>query len=116
MITLGGATRVLIRWVASIPSTPGIRTSISTTSGRVPGDYVQRRPAVGRLADHLDVLDLVEDHPESGAHEGLVVDEHDSDHGEVARGTASKGSVARTRKPPAGSGPGQFTALWDLVA
>jgi hypothetical protein len=44
-----------------------------------PVDHLDRAAAIRCLADDLDVLGLVEDDPEGGAHQFLVVDEHDAD-------------------------------------
>lgn len=53
--------------------------------------------AVARLADDVDVVRVVQDHPQSGAHEGLVVgDDHPDRH---------VGRVARTANPRSGRGP-----------
>ena len=61
-----------------MPSIRGIRTSISTTSGR------SRPTAAGtsapsRLADDLDVGLGLEDGPQPAADQRLVVDEQDGD-------------------------------------
>ena len=65
------------RRVASMPSSSGMRMSISTTSGCEPLGLLDRLQAVGGLADHVEVVLGVEDHPEPGAHERLVVgDQH----------------------------------------
>src|SRR5581483_6159273 len=63
-------------------------------------DLVDRLTAVRRLADDLDLGLGVEDHPEPGAYERLVVDEQDADHC-----GASTGSCARSTKPPPARGP-----------
>ena len=55
-----------------------MRMSMSTTSGRVLARGLERLQAVARLADDLDVGLRLEDHPEAGAHERLVVDDQDS--------------------------------------
>ncbi len=65
---------------ASRPSTPGIRMSISTTSGPRVAHEVEGGRAVVGLADDLDVVLGVEEHAEPGAHERLVVGQHDPDH------------------------------------
>ena len=62
-----------MRRVASMPSTPGIRTSISTTSGCSALHERDGLGAVARLADHLHVLLGLEDHAEAAADERLVV-------------------------------------------
>jgi hypothetical protein len=61
---------------------------------------VDRLVAVVGLADHLEVVLGVDECPEAGAHEGLIVREQDADH---AR--SPSGSRARTRKPPSSRGP-----------
>ena len=63
-------------------------------------NLVDRVAAVGRLADDLDLRLGVEDHPEAGADERLVVDEQNADHDR-----ASAGSCARSTKPPPSRGP-----------
>ena len=65
--------------VASIPSTAGMRTSISTTCGLRRSASSTASPPFGRLADHFDVVVRVEDHPEARADKGLVVDDQDAD-------------------------------------
>ena len=62
-----------IRRVASRPSTPGIRMSIKITSGRSARARSTRLLPVDRLADHLDVRGRLEQHPEAGADQRLVV-------------------------------------------
>ena len=66
-----------MRRVASMPSIVGMRTSITTTSGRSRSNRADRVGAVDRLADDLEVVLGVEDHPEPAAHQGLVVGDHD---------------------------------------
>ena len=92
--------RAVISRVAAMPSSSGMRMSISTTSG-------SRRPAlwiglvaVGRLADDLDVGMVLEHEPEAGAHERLVVGDQDAD-----AHAPPIGSRAWTRKPPLGRRP-----------
>ena len=53
---------------------PGIRRSMSTTSGRELRRRGDRLRAVGGLADHLDPAEL-EDHPQAVPHQVLVVDD-----------------------------------------
>ena len=88
--------------VASMPSSTGIRMSISTTSGLVSSARATASSPVARLGDDLDVGLGVEDEPEAAAHERLVVGEQDADHARRRRGT---GSRARTAKPPPRRGP-----------
>ena len=95
-----------IRRVASMPSMPGIRTSIRTTSGVERAAQRDRLVAVCGLAHDLEVgLDL-EDHPEPGAHQGLVVGDEDADrHGGSQR---AGWPAARSRRRGGGratSGP-----------
>ncbi len=102
--------------------------SISTTSGQVAADDGQRLEPVGRLAHDLEVGLGADDHGESGAHERLVVDDHDPN-GHAAPGEfrgaeveadaddevaadalvadviACTGRVARTANPPPARGP-----------
>ncbi len=60
--------------------------------------------AVGRLADDLDAVLRLEDHPETLAQQGLVVRQHDTD-GHRAMGALQSRSVARTSQPPSALGP-----------
>ena len=67
--------------VAVMPSITGIRTSITTTSGRcLPGDRHRLGP-VSRFADHLQVGVSIDDHPEPVAEERLVLRQQYVDHG-----------------------------------
>jgi hypothetical protein len=62
--------------------------------GVVPPGGLDRLLAVTRFADHLDVGLGVQDHPEAGPHQLLVVGYDDADaHGRFA----SSGNRARTR-------------------
>ena len=101
MMIRAGLPEATIRRVASMPSTPGMRTSISTTSGASSLDQRDRLGAVLGLADHLDVVAGVEDHAEAGPHQRLVVGDHDPD----GHGAASNGRRAWTRYPPWAVGP-----------
>ena len=93
--------------VAARPSMPGIRMSMTTTSGRCDAGEVDRLRAVGGLADDLQVLAGVDQHPEGAAQERLVVGEEDADgHGVACRAEACapaargcRGSVVTTSKP-----------------
>ena len=60
------------------------------------------RPAVGGLADHLDVGLRVEDHAEPGAHDLLVVGD---DHPDRHRPGPALGSDALTVQPRSSLGP-----------
>ena len=65
--------------VAARPSTLGIRMSITTTSGSSCAGELDRGRAVVGLADDLDVVLGVEQHPQTGPEQRLVVGEHDTD-------------------------------------
>src|SRR6202042_3352474 len=69
--------------------------------GIEPPGLRQRLPAGGRLTDHAEVRLGLQHHPQAPADELLVVDDQDADHG----GPSPSGSLARTAKPPPGSGP-----------
>ena len=66
-----------MRRVASSPSSCGIWTSISTTSGCSRSRDRDGLVAVARLADDVEVVLGLEDHPEAGADQRLVVGEDD---------------------------------------
>ena len=63
--------------VASIPSMPGIRTSISTTSGSQLAADPHRLGAVGGGAEHGEVRLGVEQRGEPGPHHLVVVGDDD---------------------------------------
>ena len=121
-----------MRRVASMPSTPGMRTSISTTSGDEASTSRDRLGAVLGLADDLDVVAGVEDHAEPRPHQRLIVGDDDPDAsrhrrpgaGGRARGSrrapsarprtcrraarparASRSARSPARRPPARCGP-----------
>ena len=122
MSTRGPASpsRAAIRRVASMPSISGMRMSMRTTSGVEPARAVDGLRAVGALAHDLHVLLGVEDHPEAGADQRLVVHEQHADaHAGTSCGSWSSsppgtsgrvGSRARTAKPPSGPRPGLHDA------
>ena len=66
--------------------------------GTLPAHELQRRRAVAGLADDLDIVLDVEQHPKPGAHELLVVGDDDADH-------ARLGHETDTANPPPGRGP-----------
>jgi hypothetical protein len=67
----------------------------------VPGQPHRLGP-IGRLPDHLEARLGVQDHPEPGPHQRLVVGDQDPDgHG----APPSRGRRAATRKPPPGRAP-----------
>ena len=92
-----------IRRVASRPSMPGMRMSIRTTSGTVLAREPHRLVAVGRLADHLDVVLGVEQRAEAGAHERLVVGEQDADHRDRQPRAPTRNAAARAAARPRAS-------------
>ena len=77
---VGGSGWRRICSVAASPSSSGIRMSISTTSGFDERRLTDRLEAVLGLGDDLDVALGLQDHPEAGAHELLVVGDEDPDH------------------------------------
>ena len=90
-----GAARAAARSRSS-PSMPGMRMSISTTSGWCSGHRAGDLAAVGGLADDRDVVGAREQHRQPGADERVVVDDQDAD--PVAH--RGHGSQARSRKSP----------------
>ena len=97
-VRAGSATS---RRVASIPSMPGIRTSIRTTSGPVL-DGTGRPPASpsAASADHLEVGRGAEDDGQARAEQRVVVGQHHPDrHGSGS--TARSREAARRRRGPA---------------
>ena len=62
-----------------MPSVPGIRTSISTTSGRVFGGGPDRLVPVGRLADDLEARQRAQQCDESVPHDRMIVGHDDPD-------------------------------------
>ena len=103
-----GPTR---RPVASMPSRCGHAHVHQHDVRNVPPGQLDRLRAIRGLADDLDVVLGLQDHPEPGAHQLLIVDHEDTDRPSCHRtppvGTAarSSGSRARTRNPPPGCGP-----------
>ena len=85
--------------MAARPSRPGMRTSISTTSGRVRRDDGDRLVAVAGLADDLDPVGARGSCANADAHQRLVVDDDD------VHGRATAGSSAPTANPPSATGP-----------
>ena len=62
-----------------MPLSPGITTSIRTTSGFVLERLEDRPLGVRRLADDLDVVLRVEQQPQAGADDRMVVDDEHAD-------------------------------------
>ena len=106
--TRGGASPARSRRVASSPSITGIRMSIRTTSGRVRLLGVDGLRAVAGLGDDADLRVGLEDHPEAGADERLVVGDQDADghagtpasSGRRARQGEAARASARVRSSP----------------
>ena len=88
-----------IRSVAWMPSSCGIRTSISTTWAGAPRPGHRLVPIPG-LGYDLDAWFRPQDHPEARPDQRLVVGEDDADHA-----TTSYGRTARTRNPAPSTGP-----------
>src|SRR5450755_630395 len=115
MTTLGAGENPVMWRAASRPSIPGIRISISTTSGRWAVTAEIADSAFGGLTHHGDAVGGLEDDAEPGPDQLLVVDHEDPDRGRrAARGPIpgidrgpvhSAGSRAVTAKPPALVGP-----------
>ncbi len=101
MMTWAPPDSSAISRVASMPSMPGMRMSITTTSGRSAPASCDRFGAGAGLADDLQAGGLGDDHAQGRADEGLVVGEDDPDGHRTPAGT---GSRAATRKPPSGRG------------
>ena len=97
--------------MASTPSSRGIRTSISTTSARVTASCCTASSAVARLADDLEVVLAVDEHPEAGAHHLLVVDQEHPDRLARRAHAAHRGILADTRNPPPRPGSGLERAV-----
>ena len=84
-----------------MPSMPGIRMSMSTTSGLVSlASWTASAPVPASPVTSMRVS--ADQHPQPGAYQRLVVGEHDPD---GHRAGAGSGSRAATRKPPPGRGP-----------
>ena len=103
MSTRAGRLSAASRRVASIPSIVGIRTSISDDVRRERLEPTDRVGPVDRLADDLDVVLRIQDHPEPGTHQRLVVGDQHPDRRVAHAG--SEGRRARRRNPPPGRGP-----------
>ncbi len=106
MSTRGRSPAWQIRLVASMPSSLGIRTSITATSACDPAQRLDGGQAVAGLADDGHVRLGVEHHLEPGPHQLLVVDQHDPDRHAALAGTGTTGSQAVTSNPPPGRGTG----------
>src|SRR5262249_58505362 len=71
---------------------------------RVGGRRGRPRPRLGRVArpaDHLEARRVLQDHPQAGPDQRLVVGQHHPDR----HGPSPTGSTAYPRNPPAGLGP-----------
>ena len=103
--TRDGSPCSMIRRVASIPSMPGMRTSISTTSGVELGGELERLATVRRLPDHRHVQPETPAPSETPAEERLIVSQQYGHAHRVSRSGGSTISRACTRQPPSGAGP-----------
>ncbi len=72
-----------MRAVAVMPSITGIRTSMSTDVRVGAADELHALGAVARLTHECEVRLGVDEHPDAGAEQRLVVDEGDADGGSV---------------------------------
>ena len=83
-----------------IPSTRGIRRSISTTSGRCLATAAGHLVAVSGLPDDDQAVGAVEHHRQAGPHQGVVVHEQDPDLARHAAGGPRRQSRSfRPRQP-----------------
>ena len=82
--TLHGSPAATMSRVASMPSWPGIRTSMSTTSGRS-AEHMETAavPSAASPTTSISVFG-VEDQAEAHPDEGVVVDQEHADHGATA--------------------------------
>ena len=64
---------------ASMPSTPGINRSSRITSGVKLDRRGDTLVAVGRLADHVDVVLQLEERTQTAAYDRVVVGDEDAD-------------------------------------
>ena len=94
------AWRAVISRVAAIPSSSGMRMSISTTSGSEPADAVDRLVAVRRLADDLEVGMVLQHEPE--ARRARATGRRRSGRGCSCALPAAAGRGPRTRRPGGG--------------
>ena len=69
----------MMRRVASMPSMPGMRTSMSTTSGARSAHRATASTPSAASPPDLEALGRVDDHPQPGADEVLVVGEEHAD-------------------------------------
>src|ERR1700726_1738041 len=90
------------RRVASMPSTPGIRMSIRTTSGSKCADGVDRCRSVRGLAHDFEIRLGVEDHPKPSPDKRLVVDDEDSYRAPTLPSPASGGGIVTCHRPELG--------------
>ena len=86
--TRGSGPAAVIRRVASIPSSTGMRMSMQHHVGRGPAGHRDRFRAVGGLAEHGQVGLGVDEHAEPGPDDGLVVGDYHAD-GHATRPTCA---------------------------
>ena len=101
---------------ADRPSSSGMRMSMSTTSGRRRRTTLTAALAVGGLPDHAHVRLAVQDHPEAGAQQPLVVGDHHRDLAArrgLRRRRASLSSSARQRTSATATRSGRPAACSD---
>ena len=78
---------------------PGMRTSISTTSGSSSAARRTASRAVARLADDREVVLRLEHHAEAGAQQRLVVDEEHAGASRPAPAARRRAACARASRP-----------------
>ena len=89
MTTRASGRTASSRRVASMPSMPGIDTSMSTTSGCSASATLDRLLAVADGVDHLDVGLLAEELAQPAPHQGVVVDDEQADPRGHQQGTST---------------------------
>ena len=97
----------MIRRVASIPSSSGIRMSISTTVGSNRRRLLDRLQPGARLGDHLDVRLAGQQEPEARADHRLIVGDED-------RGSSQRRGAWRARSRRRSTDPAAHRAAVDL--
>ena len=100
MSTRTAGQRSLIRRVASMPSMPGMRMSMSTASGRALLAGAHGARAVARRADDLHVGFARQEHLQAPRDQRIVVD-HEDLHAAPASSRAHGPDAARRRRAAA---------------
>ena len=119
--TPASSSSATMRRVASSPSITGMRMSIRTTSGRVERASSTAAAPSPASPDHLDVPGVVQQRPEPGPDQPLVVRQQDPDQG--SRAGHREAGLDAEAAPGAGAGleaaaqrPGPFPHARDALA